>query len=299
MMTDVYLHGSLSEQFGHHHRFDIFNTAEAVRALEANHKGFYAAIRPGKFQIIRGDFDTGEQLCTEQLMMGLGGSVHIVPAVEGGKSGKGIITLVLGIVLVAFAAWVVVPAALAGFGGAAMGAEAVSLGGMCLSYGQVLTMGAALTLSGVSQMMAPTPQVNDYKTRDKKVSFLFNGAVNRTEQGGALSLIYGGPIRVGSNVVSGGVRVFDGKAKLPSALACTITATPKLWIKPCGAVQVLKGSGITFKIKKTVGLSTGIGTIVANTVQSHVDVDGVSQGKISTYTFTNVQADHTINVEHT
>jgi len=288
MMTDVYLHGSLSEKFGHHHRFDIFSPAEAARALEANYRGFYQAIRPGKFQIIRGDFDSGEQLYTEQITMGIGGKpIHIVPVVEGGKSSKGIITLVLGIAIIAAAVWFAPAAASLG---ASLGGTAFGVAGISVSFGQIALFGAALALGGISQLLTPTPTVSDYTSRDKKVSFLFDGAVNRTEQGGAVPLFYGGPGRIGSTVVSGGVRVFDGKAVLPDALANTIVATPTNWIKPSGNVQALKGSGITFKIKKTVGAGTAL---------TRVMVDGVSQGKITSYTFTNVQADHTITVVHT
>lgn len=285
-MTEVYLHGDLAMKFGPVHKFDVFSVAEACRAMEANHKGFYNAIRPGKFQIIRGDYENGEDTPEEMLTFGLSGRpVHIVPVVEGGKSSKGIISIVLGVVLIG-AALFFAPIAAAGFSAA----MSTGIGFAGLTFGNIAMFGAALALGGISQLMAPAPEVSDYKTRDKKVSFLFDGPVNRGEQGGALPLIYGGPIRVGSVVVSGGITVFDGKVKLPDDLASTITAMPKNGIKPCGAVQVLNGAGITFKIRKTRGDGKTL---------SHVDVDSVSVGKVYTYTFNNVTTDHTITAVYT
>ena len=52
------------------------------------------------------------------------------------------------------------------------------------------------------------PNVGDYGERDAsedRASYLFNGGVNTQAQGGAIPLIFGGPVRVGSTVVSAGI----------------------------------------------------------------------------------------------
>ena len=67
----------------------------------------------------------------------------------------------------------------------------------------------------------------------------------------------------------------------------TITASTDTGgtITPSGAVQVTSGNSQTFTITPNTG----------NTIGS-VTVDGSSVGAVSTYTFTNVTADHTIAV---
>lgn len=81
------------------------------------------------------------------------------------------------------------------------------------------TQGAGLTGTAVFWIIALTagvsvasfalaPSLDDYGAReavDKRASYLFNGAVNTQEQGGVVPLIFGGPIKVGSTVVSAGI----------------------------------------------------------------------------------------------
>ncbi|HOZ79061.1 MAG TPA: hypothetical protein PLY34_13790, partial [Ferruginibacter sp.] len=70
------------------------------------------------------------------------------------------------------------------------------------------------------------------------------------------------------------------------AFVINATATPNGTITPSGAVSVLSGGSQTF-------------TIAANICYqiADVEIDGISQGVLSTYTFTNVTAPHTIHAE--
>ena len=68
-----------------------------------------------------------------------------------------------------------------------------------------LTIGASLVLGGISQLLVPVPKVSGPQERpENKPSYLFNGAVNTTEQGQPIPLLYGELI-VGSAVVSAGL----------------------------------------------------------------------------------------------
>ena len=67
---------------------------------------------------------------------------------------------------------------------------------------------AGLALAGAAYALTAIPAVGDYAEReapDDKPSYLFNGALNTHQQGGVVPLIFGGPIRVGSTVVSAGI----------------------------------------------------------------------------------------------
>ena len=59
-------------------------------------------------------------------------------------------------------------------------------------------------------------------------------------------------------------------------------------ITPSGAVQVNQGANQSFNISANTGYNI-----------SQVTVDSVNQGAISTYTFNNVQANHTISATFT
>ena len=69
-----------------------------------------------------------------------------------------------------------------------------------------------LVLGGLSLLvtviaLTSVPRVGDYTQREppeSRPSYLFDGAVNTHAQGGVVPLIFGGPIRVGSTLVSGG-----------------------------------------------------------------------------------------------
>ena len=246
-MTDVILYGHLARKYGRHHKFDITSAAEACRALQANYGTFFADIRPGQFAVIRGSRKNGEQLCVEQVPMQMGNKpIHIVP-IPRGSSGKGIFAIVLGIALIAVSIFTMNPE-LGFMANMAAAMPTVTF----LSHGAVLMMGAAMALGGISQLITPTPQVNDYKAREQKqVSFLFSGAVNRMEQGGAIPVFYGGPMEIGSILVSGGVRV-DGSASPPVSgdlARISVIHHDGISVNPGGSFSVLKGSSVTFTIQ--------------------------------------------------
>ena len=70
----------------------------------------------------------------------------------------------------------------------------------------------------------------------------------------------------------------------PANLTITASAGANGAITPSGAVSVASGSSQTFTITPTAGFTI-----------ASVTVDGVNQGSIGTYTFTNVTAGHTIS----
>ena len=196
MIRTVYLHGRLANEFGSSPvSLDISSPVEAVRALSAIHPNFKSEIRLGSYHILvkseSGQFDIGE----EDLRLNLGGAreVHIIPVIAGSKN-SGMMKVVLGVVLAA-GAFFMAPVAAAG----GLGATALGVGGIGISYGQIAMIGVALALTGVSQMLSPS------KKKDKKdESYVIGNADNVSEQGVPVPIVIG-RFLTGSVVMSMGV----------------------------------------------------------------------------------------------
>lgn len=189
-MRNIYLHGYLGK-FGKHHKMDVRTAGEAIRALGSQIPAFLERLREGSYSVVYGKkrFDgmsLGEDDISE-LMLG-NSDLHIMPNVVGSKRG-GLLKVLLGAVLVGAAL----------FGGLAAGGLMTAIGGMGgVTWGNVAMIGAALMLSGVSQLLAPSE-----KEEKDDSSFTTSGPGNTYEQGGAIPLVYG-------EVITGGIMVSAG-----------------------------------------------------------------------------------------
>jgi predicted phage tail protein len=205
-MRNVYLYGDLAKQFGPVFRIRANTIGAVIRLLEANFKGkFMARVLHGEYRVVAGKgfedanathFD--DELVRSDLNLG-SKDLHIMPAPQG--SG-GVFRVVLGVVLIGAALVLsggTLGAAIPGFLGTSLG----------MTYSSLALFGASMALGGLSQMLTPVPKIgaDSYagrETADERPSFIFNGAVNTTEQGGPVPVIYG-RMRVGSTVISGGI----------------------------------------------------------------------------------------------
>lgn len=207
-MNKVYFHGALKDKYGGPYDVAAKRPVEAIRFLSHQLKGLRSDLVGGEFQVVSGPKDKGMELDEVSLMMPIAGELHVIPVLEGsgGKGGK----LILGIALIGIGFYGALGSGLAGAFGVsgAMQATAFSVFGQSVTWGRIAMTGAALALSGVAQMLSPTPKSN-YGGREKpdaRPSFLMSGAVNTLEQGGAVSLVYGKYL-TGSKVVSAGLSV--------------------------------------------------------------------------------------------
>jgi len=228
MLRTIHLHGALGDEFGGPYIADVSNPRETCSALIHQLPGIEDRIRTMSLSVVgsRDDEPAGISYAEDQVTLGFPASVanvHLVPIVAGAKRG-GALKVVLGIALIGVAL-VAAPAAGAGFAGAgALGGEGASgailagstgiLGGLGatafagISFGQIALFGASLALSGISQLIAPTPgnlggEIGAERPAQRP-SFFFNGPLNVTEEGHPIPLVYGRMI-VGSVVVSGGI----------------------------------------------------------------------------------------------
>ena len=191
-MTLILLSGSLAKAFGREHfrKLESGTTQEAFSALKHTIKGFEdfilsAARRGTRFAIFRNRENVGEDRFT------LSGTteIRIVPVISGSKSG-GILQTVVGVALIA----------------ASVIITAVSGGTATPFTAGLMSVGIAMTIGGVIQMLSPTPSTSSQQeqaTTENKPSYLFNGAFNSTQQGLPVPIVYG-QMLVGSSVVGVG-----------------------------------------------------------------------------------------------
>lgn len=191
-MVTVKFYGNL-KQFGTEFKFEVKDTAEVIRALCSQIKGFRQVLQQGYYKVRIGR----DYLNPETLEKGLfyclkdGQTVHFTPVIKGAKSG-GVFQTILGVALIGVSFFI--PAA-------------GLLGGVITRAG-VFGMGVALTLGGVSQMLTKTPTMGEVDDKEKKQSTSFSNLGNLVAQGRPVPLAYG-QILTGSLVISQGVETFD------------------------------------------------------------------------------------------
>jgi len=182
----ILLYGFLGRQFGRVHRYDVASPAEAVRALTATLQGFRkAVVDGGAYRVLVG----GKQaLGKDEVQNPVSDreTIRIVPMIAGAGRGGG--QVILGAVLMVIAGLTVF----------------TPLGPLAQP---LYSAGLYLIIGGVAQMLfAPkTPDTVDKPAN--QASYAFDGAVNTAAQGNPVPLLYGGPLIVGSQVVSAGLSV--------------------------------------------------------------------------------------------
>lgn len=193
-MKTILLLGELGKKFGRKHRFDVKSPAEAIRALIANFKGLEAHLMgsdPAKvrYRVIVGNATLPDETRLHD-PVGEEETIRFVPVFVG-AGGGGVLQTIVGAVLIiaGTVAWFV------------PGGQAVA------PY--LWTMGAAMMIGGVVQMLSPVPKTPTGVTADStqttnNPSYAFNGPVNVSAQGAPVPIGYGKMI-VGSCVISAGI----------------------------------------------------------------------------------------------
>lgn len=178
-MKTILLYGFLGRKFGRVHHYDVASPAEAVRAMCATLQGFRkAVVDGGAYRVLVG----GKQaLSVDEVPNPVSDreSIRIVPVIAG--AGRGVGQFIVGAILVA--------------------------GGTYLGQTWAVNLGVSLMIGGVAQMLfAPkTPETVDKPAN--QASYAFDGAVNTAAQGNPVPVLYGGPLIVGSQVISAGLSV--------------------------------------------------------------------------------------------
>lgn len=191
-MTRILLSGSLAKACGREHfkKLETGTAREAFGALKHTVPGFEDFIRDSARRGQRyAIFRNRENVTEDRFALSGTTEIRIVPVIAGSKNG-GLFQTVVGIVLIAVG---VVVSFISGGTASPLGAGLIS-------------MGIAMTIGGVVQMLSPTPKTGsqeDQASSENKPSYLFNGAFNSTQQGLPVPVVYG-QMLVGSSVVAVG-----------------------------------------------------------------------------------------------
>lgn len=210
MIYNFIFHGSLGNNFGTSYLMEVSTICEGMNGLFSQIKGLKEYFDEHDFEI----YKDNQSIDLVEMPMLLGGvkDIHFHPVVQGsggggGKSGAAKVVVGALIVVVAIYAAPLLAGAGPGaaFGGGVNLAATSAIG---LSYGQIAMLGVSIALSGVSQMLAPSPSSTEMGGLEDKSdpSFLFDGPQNTYREGGPVPLVFG-LVRVGSVAVSVSTRV--------------------------------------------------------------------------------------------
>ena len=179
---------------------DISNVAEVGRFLVANWPGVEQHMQDQHYKIFVGNYNIGEEEL--DLPIGQTEEIRIVPVAVGAS---GFFDSTIGQIITG-AAIIGITVATGGFGSAAIGT--FGLGAGSIGVGTLAVgVGASMVLGGVSQMLAPVPEIPTFSGEsglDPQSNYSFSGVQNVSRAGVPVNLIFG-EIFSGSVVVSAGI----------------------------------------------------------------------------------------------
>ena len=200
MQHSVYLQGELGEKFGNKFIVSTDNYADIFKCINANRPDFLPYLRKCHEEDVGFIIDrAGEQIDQEDLLLPL----------EAGDITVGIGKIIAAVVLVFFVLPLIGTMAIGSMTMAQVGALATASGATS-AFG--LTMAAALgtiggkmiallainlALSGMQQMMAPDPAVD----QDSPTNYLFSGGASNSIEGDPIPILYG-ELRVAGRPIS-------------------------------------------------------------------------------------------------
>ena len=198
MLRKLKLYGELAEFVGHKEfEIQVDSLSKAVSFLVNNFPQVEKFMNPQYYQVKVGNYAVNE----EEIHHPIGQEdIHIVPVIAGagGSTGK----ILLGAALIG-GAFLFTPLTAGSFFSpiVAKGSFAAALPMTKAAIG----LGAALVLSGVSDMLFPLPKPKEFKSeQDPQLSFSFSGTQNTSRAGTPVPIVYG-EIITGSVVISGAI----------------------------------------------------------------------------------------------
>jgi predicted phage tail protein len=203
MLRKIKLYGKLAKFIGHRVlEADVATAAEAVRFLLANWPEAEAHMNDQHYRVSIGTYD----IDLEELHHPAGAApISFVPVVAGAGGSAGRILIGIALIAAAF---------IPGFGFAAAAAATATTAATAAGFtaiGAVLfQLGAGLLLTGVAQLLTPTPKISKDEG-DPRKSFSFSGIQNTNRAGVPVPVIYGETL-TGSVVISAGIDIVQVSA---------------------------------------------------------------------------------------
>ena len=195
MLRKVKLYGELAKIVGHKElEAKVDNISQSIRFLTSNFPKTERYISNTNFKVLVGDYQISEKELEDPIGKQ---DLHFVPVITGAGGEGGLGRVLTGAALIGVGIL---------SGGASFGATGFTgvgfLGGATAVAGNV---GIYMALSGVAEMLAPTPETPDFSSEeDPRLSFNFSGTQNTSRAGTPVPIVYG-EIFTGSVVISAGV----------------------------------------------------------------------------------------------
>ena len=213
-MKVIKVYGALRERLGQcRFELNVATPAQAIKALCVNYPGLDKWLVDSEKDGIGYRVKVGKQQATpdDVSVLGLPWSereVFSITPVVAGAGGGGFGQILLGAALIG-ASFFLPGAGLFGVQAiGATGAAGLAGTGIATTIGTALSaVGAGLVLTGVSQIISPTPDPGmELKEANRIQNFTFSGITNTAQQGLAVPIAYGRVV-VGSAVISSGLDV--------------------------------------------------------------------------------------------
>ena len=186
MQHSVYLQGELGERFGSKFVVNTNNYADIFKCINANRPDFLPYVRKCHQEDINFMVETedGSIDQTDLIVPICKGDITISLVPAGSKSGIGKILAAIAIVII-----IVTNPGL--FAAVAEGAAAGTASSFALglnTYGAIAaSMAINLAMTGIQQLMAPDPAVD----QDAPTNYLFSGGANNAVEGDPVPILYG------------------------------------------------------------------------------------------------------------
>lgn len=181
--VEIKLGGYLGKAFGRVHKFLVYDTKDAIKALCMQIPGFKKALKSSESKGVRFAIFNGKHNISndEQFSFKCKDTLRIIPMYAGSKR-AGLFQTLLGVALLVYGSF---------------------------TGGSTYVAGFALLAGGVSQMLAPQPQGLKVKEdAGNQSSYAFGGPVNTTAQGNPIGVLYG-EREVGGAIISAGILAED------------------------------------------------------------------------------------------
>lgn len=191
-MKNIKLFGNIADDYKAEWLLNVQTPSEALRAINANRPGFLAECDAGNYVVLlvdESDADNVKQVTDKNGLGAWGDEVlYVVPKMSGD---------VAAIALAAVAA---------------VGATGIAATIVYAVVYVIVYVAIAIAVQQIASLISGTPDgfgANDTEAVENKASYLFNGVVNTAKQGRRLPVLYGGPMLVGSMVLSSRVNTKD------------------------------------------------------------------------------------------
>ena len=197
MLSKIKVYGRLARFLGERtFEAEISSPVDAFKFLLANFPNLESHMMEQNYCVKVGDYEISE---TELAIPTGSQEIRIVPVIMGAKKGLG--RFLLGVAIIGAAIFVPGAAPALTTSGFISGTAGASF-----LVTAAANIGLYLALSGISQMISPTEELD--ADSDDPSSFTFNGVQNTIRAGVAIPVVYG-EIFTGSLVVSGGIDTDD------------------------------------------------------------------------------------------